>query len=854
MITDHLPHPSSSVSAAGGPAPALAHRVLELMPWAVLVLDRQGELKLVNPQATRLLGRPAHELVGRLLAPLVPASFPAGLRQALLEAPGAAGSVTGEFFLPDCQEWIAMSTQPAEAEVLVYWQDITQQREQHRQYLALADNIPDVITRWDADLRLRYANPALQARTGLSAAALIGKTLAEMEVPGANLEHFTKKLQCVFDTGEPQTHYNQYTTPAGEQHFYSRLVPEFVDGRVHRVLVIARDITELKQAEDELRVSKDLLEAVFNSSVLALYALRSVRDAAGRIVDFDIVLANAAANEMAGCQASSLRMLALWPHAKVQDMFDKLVETAETGQRLDTEQYYEGDGTPAWYRWTAVQMSGGVVATVKDITSRKSTELQLSHANERLNAIFEAVPVQLGYYRAVRNKRGQLVDLRSDTLNQTMVERLGMPSGGSGQLMSEQLPGLQKLPIWQRITEVLETGRPQRLELYHDFGFAKMWFDASYTRLDDGIISASLDITDRKASEQALRDSKDLLHAIFNATLDSLEVLTSVRDAAGALVDFEWVLTNEAAHRLLQRTNLVGQRLLVQQADLQLSGVFARFRHVVEQQQPSDFEHHYVTDGAEVWFHVSAAPLGDGLVVTWHDITARKRATAELLRLQLAQQQQLANAVLDAQEVERRRIAESLHNGLGQLLYAAQLHLDQLSATAGASAFAEGKRKAVKMLTTAIAQTRTLSHQLLPTILQDFGLAVAIRAICQDFNSAPLRLHCTAGALPPLSPSLALAVYRMAQELVNNIAKHADATEAHLQLTAHDGWLELQVSDNGRGFDPAQPRKAGMGLNALHDRVKLLDGQLYLASSPERGTLIRIRVPSAPLPPAPLSA
>jgi signal transduction histidine kinase len=86
----------------------------------------------------------------------------------------------------------------------------------------------------------------------------------------------------------------------------------------------------------------------------------------------------------------------------------------------------------------------------------------------------------------------------------------------------------------------------------------------------------------------------------------------------------------------------------------------------------------------------------------------------------------------------------------------------------------------------------------------------------------------------------------MAQELVNNIAKHADATEAHLQLTAREGWLELQVSDNGQGFDATEPRKAGMGLNALHDRVKLLNGQLFMVSSPERGTQIRIRVPSAP--------
>jgi two-component system NarL family sensor kinase len=211
--------------------------------------------------------------------------------------------------------------------------------------------------------------------------------------------------------------------------------------------------------------------------------------------------------------------------------------------------------------------------------------------------------------------------------------------------------------------------------------------------------------------------------------------------------------------------------------------------------------------------------------------------------LQLIQQQQLTNAVLDAQESERQRIAESLHNGLGQLLYATQLHLNSLAATAGKEAFTEGKRKVEHLLKTAIDQTRTISHQLTPTILQDFGLEVAVQDICRDFNSPRLRLYSEVSVSRSLPPSLALAVYRMVQELINNVAKHAHATEASLHLIEQDGWLELQAEDNGQGFDHAQPRTKGMGLNALRDRIKLLNGLLTITSSPGQGTHVNIRIP-----------
>jgi two-component system NarL family sensor kinase len=136
--------------------------------------------------------------------------------------------------------------------------------------------------------------------------------------------------------------------------------------------------------------------------------------------------------------------------------------------------------------------------------------------------------------------------------------------------------------------------------------------------------------------------------------------------------------------------------------------------------------------------------------------------------------------VLTAQEVERWCIVENLHNGLGQLLYATKLHLDALVVDAAPLAFAAGKRHTAELLGTAISQVCTLSQQLIPTVLKDFGLAAAVRDFCQTSNTPQLQLHCTVADLPLLPLPFALAIYRMAQEAVLNIVQHAQASEAYL--------------------------------------------------------------------------
>ena len=250
--------------------------------------------------------------------------------------------------------------------------------------------------------------------------------------------------------------------------------------------------------------------------------------------------------------------------------------------------------------------------------------------------------------------------------------------------------------------------------------------------------------------------------------------------------------------------------------------------------------------GLPVWDEMSFNPVlvqGKPLMhAVWRDITERKR----LMQAERDQQQALAEAVLAAEESERRRIAESLHNGLGQQLYATKLSLGQLKEPQyrdDPQRFNQLHTKTSQLLANAIVQTRTLSHELIPRTLQDFGLEAAFQDICTNYSIAPLHMRCSVVSLPlGLPPHLLLAIYRMAQELANNIVKHAQATQAHLSLGVEGEAIVLRAEDNGIGFDTAlATQNNGMGWQTLLDRVHLLQGTLSLQR--EQGTRIIICLP-----------
>jgi signal transduction histidine kinase/ligand-binding sensor domain-containing protein len=204
--------------------------------------------------------------------------------------------------------------------------------------------------------------------------------------------------------------------------------------------------------------------------------------------------------------------------------------------------------------------------------------------------------------------------------------------------------------------------------------------------------------------------------------------------------------------------------------------------------------------------------------------------------------------LIDTQEEERARIAGELHDGVLQQLSAVTFNLGAIKyqIPPGSPAKAEIAGAQDKLVEIG-RDIRNLSHELHSAMLQEGGLARALSSYCVEFSKARgIDVSCTADAGgTALAPRAALALYRIAQEALGNVAKHANAKQIHVRLERADGVVRLTVSDDGTGFVPAASGESGgVGLVNMRARVRALEGRLEIESQPGRGTTIRADVPS----------
>jgi PAS domain-containing protein len=155
-----------------------------------------------------------------------------------------------------------------------------------------------------------------------------------------------------------------------------------------------QDITERRQAEEALRAGSTLLNGVLESSLSGIMAFKSIRDAQGRITDFESQLCNATAERMVGRRATDLvgrKLLAEMPGNKADGLFDKYVVVVETGRPLHHEHYYEHEGLKTWFDTCAVQLGDGFAVTFSDITVRKRAEEALERSKQRLAEVLDSI-------------------------------------------------------------------------------------------------------------------------------------------------------------------------------------------------------------------------------------------------------------------------------------------------------------------------------------------------------------------------------------------------------------------------------------------------------------------------------
>jgi len=409
---------------------------------------------------------------------------------------------------------------------------------------------------------------------------------------------------------------------------------------------------------------------------------------------------------------------------------------------------------------------------------------------------------------------------------------------------------------WKRLQEAISQRRP-----FYDFLLsgsgadgARRWYSISGEPVYDaegafrGYRGVGTHITDRKLAEDALRASEER----FRSFMRYSPAIAWMKDSKN-----RYAYVNSAYQAAYQRT----EAEILGREDFEIvPEALARLRRADDDEVLATRSAVQLSrtvpmpDGRERHWLIVKFPLADpsgelGVAGIGVDITERMLAEAAARR-HANEARQLLSRLVTAQELERRRVADDLHDLIGQNLSALGIELAALSA--GLSSESRGAVQPRvegigRLLHSVVDAIRGVMTELRPVALEEFGLGPALRWQAAEFaRRTGIKTAVEAPAsLPRLAPSAELALFRIAQEALTNVAKHSGARSAGVLISQDDGAIRLVVADDGKGFaEPPGTRGAegGWGLPAMRERAEAHGGELRV-ELPGRGSRIVVRMP-----------
>jgi len=272
----------------------------------------------------------------------------------------------------------------------------------------------------------------------------------------------------------------------------------------------------------------------------------------------------------------------------------------------------------------------------------------------------------------------------------------------------------------------------------------------------------------------------------------------------------------------------------------------------------------YASDGAGFWLDVTLIPVFDNAgnlyqyLIIGNDVTNRKNTEREnrmlneekMLR-EGVEQKIKSYAIINGQEKERKRIAAEIHDGIGQMLTSLRMKLEQIE---DRSTTPDPEVVMVNnMLSKLITETRRICSDLMPSVLEDFGLRSAIDDLVKSVKDSDRKMEVLVDAnirVSPLSRELEMSVYRILQEGLNNVVKHSHASLVEIYVDTSGDYLNMMIKDNGKGFyfnnhqlhlkDLARKMN---GIRGMKERAELLNGAFNISTEPGKGTIIQLEIP-----------
>jgi PAS domain S-box-containing protein len=628
------------------------------------------------------------------------------------------------------------------------------------------------------------------------------------------------------------------------------------------VLNMGLDITARKQAEEALQEREEQLATVYEHAPLIMLLLDG---------DCRIRRANKLAVQFTGNEASDL----IGSHAGIalnclnalddprgcgfgrrcQDCTVRrtVVDTFANGRshhQVEASLPFAIDGKTevvTFLLCTArllVQGEPQVLVTIQDISERKRMEEALRAEEHFLENIFNSIQDGLNVLDLDRNIIRLNPAMKKFPHTEPMLGRKCHEVYQGSSEPCESCP----------ISQTFQTGRASSglVEVEDAAGAKKISEISGYPLINNttgevqGVIEYVRDVTERQRMKQALRETEGLFQQIFEDAGDAM-----ILHDKGKIID-----VNRQTCRILgySREELLGMSVLdieigVEQAVLaelwasennDATILAGRYRHRDGSTFPVEVR------SGEVIYQGRKLRLA-----AVRDVTERQQAE-EALKDSENKLRFLTTQLLSAQEDERRRLSQGLHDELGHALLAMKLDLGAMGKQLlpEQTGLAENLTELTSYLDDVIEDVRRLYLDLTPGDLEDLGLTAALKSLCEEFGRHQEKISWSINLdnIDKLFPiPVQTALYRIFQEILTNIGKHADPSEVEVTAESRDGQVCFEVSDNGKGFDMnngwQSSVKAGMGLLALEERIRMLGGRLQVGSRINQGTTITFSIP-----------
>jgi PAS domain S-box-containing protein len=774
-------------------------------------------------------------------------------------------------------------------------EDLLHAREQ--EFRVIVENAPDQIIRYDKEFRRTYVNPAVTQAYGLPREAFIGKPVGSV-VEDAGLEPdidavtaIRQRIKSVFDTGEPTEYEVTFPSPGGRRTYWTRMYPEFdPNGVVIHVLSISRETTDRKQADEALRRSESNFRTLADKSLEGIQLYQGGKS----------VYANAAMTALLGYTQEELRAMSMEEHIALVHPLDRAI-AVERARRRQASQEVPASlevriltkaGATRWVQGftNEIEYNGqpAILSTTIDITERKRAEEELRTQKEILQKIFDHSPMMIGSI-GTDGKWLMVNQAWEHTMGWTL-EELQQPNFD---VLAEIYPDPGE---HQRVLDFIAAPAGEWTDFKARARDGRV-LDVTFTnvRLSDGTtLGFGLDITERKQAETAIRSLLQISEKL-HSTLDIDALLDSLIIEAMQLIDAEigWsgLRTEEGMvlHTHISRDLQVVSFPYLWPPEVGLPGwVLVHKAPYVMHDAQSDT---MIIPEIRERFDVKAAidtPILDaeGEVIGFFEVNNKKNGArfsdsdvetlvavsriasialqnARLFEAVSEHRQQLlvlSARLAEAQETERRAIARELHDEFGQSLTALKIDLAWLHDHLPPRSKGLGEKvdSALELTNETIQMTQRLAGQLRPRMLDDLGLAAALEWHVNEWSKhTRIKAKVT---LPEeeweLDPSLNTALYRVCQEALTNVARHAGAKKVEVSLAREGDEVVLTVRDNGRGMDGGKiTAPESLGLLGMKERVEQIGGRLEIQSEAGKGTTVVARVPvsqsSSPQPSEP---